>query len=105
EAGTLARSSALAAAIVAMARSLGIETVAEGIETEAQAEWMRSLECTYGQGYFFARPLLPADVPEVARETVVALAEEAARLEAEAELETRGRRRARRASTVPVPSA
>jgi EAL domain-containing protein (putative c-di-GMP-specific phosphodiesterase class I) len=39
---------------------------------------MCSLRCTDGQGYFFARPLLPRDVAEVARETVVGLAEEAA---------------------------
>jgi diguanylate cyclase (GGDEF)-like protein len=58
------RSSALAAAIVAMARSMGIDTVAEGIETARQAEWMRSLECRYGQGFFFAKPLLAAELAE-----------------------------------------
>ncbi len=92
-----ARSSALAAAIIAMARSLGIETVAEGIETEAQADWMRSLQCTYGQGYFFDRPLLPEDLPAVARVSVAALAEEAAEAEAVAEI-TRSRTRRRRAA-------
>jgi diguanylate cyclase (GGDEF)-like protein len=51
------RSSALAGAIVAMSRSLGIMTVAEGIETPAQAARMRTLGCTFGQGYHFARPL------------------------------------------------
>jgi diguanylate cyclase (GGDEF)-like protein len=56
------RTSALAAAIVAMARSLGIDTVAEGIETEAQAGRMRSMRCTYGQGYYYARPLLPEEL-------------------------------------------
>ena len=90
-----ARSSALAAAIVAMARSLGMETVAEGIETEAQAEWMRSLQCTYGQGYYFDRPMLPEDLPAVARVSVAALAEEAAEAEAVAEI-TRARTRRRR---------
>ena len=92
-----ARSSALAAAIVAMARSLGMETVAEGIETEAQADWMRSLQCTYGQGYYFDRPLLPEDLPAVARVSVAALAEEAAEAEAVAEI-TRARTRRRRAA-------
>ncbi len=55
------------------------------------------LDCTYGQGYYFARPLLPADLPEVARETVVSLAEEAAAAEAAAEVRasrSRARRRA-----------
>lgn len=42
--------------IIALARSLGIEVVAEGVETESQLEQLRSLECGYGQGYFLARP-------------------------------------------------
>ncbi len=63
---TVSRSAALAAAIVAMAGSLGIETVAEGIETSVQAERMRSLSCTYGQGFFFAQPLLADEVAEAA---------------------------------------
>jgi EAL domain-containing protein (putative c-di-GMP-specific phosphodiesterase class I) len=37
-----------------------IETVAEGIEADEQAETLRSLDCEYGQGYFFARPLEPS---------------------------------------------
>jgi EAL domain-containing protein (putative c-di-GMP-specific phosphodiesterase class I) len=60
------RSSALASAIVALAHSLGIETVAEGIETATQAQRMRGLTCTYGQGFYFARPLVPTDVTELA---------------------------------------
>ena len=75
-----ARSSAMAAAIVAMARLLGIETVAEGIETEAQSEWVRSLQCTHGQGYFFDRPLLPEEVPAAAGKSFAALADDAAAL-------------------------
>jgi diguanylate cyclase (GGDEF)-like protein len=57
-----ARSSALAGAIVALSQSLQIETVAEGIETAAQAERMRRLGCTYGQGYFFSHPLVRDDL-------------------------------------------
>ena len=56
------RSSVLAGTIVALSKSLGIETVAEGIETASQAERMRSLGCTYGQGFFFAAPLSPSEV-------------------------------------------
>lgn len=55
---------AIATAIVAMARSLHKETVAEGIETAAQLGFLKSLGCDSGQGYFFAKPL-PAD--ELAR--------------------------------------
>jgi diguanylate cyclase (GGDEF)-like protein len=56
------RSSTLAGAIVAMGRSLGLPTVAEGIETSGQAARMRALGCTLGQGYHFARPLPVAGV-------------------------------------------
>ncbi|HLO35570.1 MAG TPA: EAL domain-containing protein [Candidatus Deferrimicrobium sp.] len=52
-----AKSAALAGAIVAMSDSLRITTVAEGIEDAEQAARMRDLGCTYGQGYFFARPM------------------------------------------------
>jgi diguanylate cyclase (GGDEF)-like protein len=51
-----AKTSALAGAIVALGRSLEIRTVAEGIETEDQAQRMRDLGCAYGQGYHFAKP-------------------------------------------------
>jgi diguanylate cyclase (GGDEF)-like protein len=52
-----AKSAALAGAIVAMSQSLRISTVAEGIEDAEQAARMQALGCTYGQGYFFARPM------------------------------------------------
>jgi len=54
---TDSKTAALAGAIVAMGRSLNIKTVAEGIETGEQAARMRDLGCSYGQGYFFAKPI------------------------------------------------
>ena len=59
---TDARSSALAGAIIVLGHSLDIETVAEGIETEAQAIKMKALGCVYGQGYYFAHPLSEAEI-------------------------------------------
>jgi diguanylate cyclase (GGDEF)-like protein len=56
------RSAALAGAIVALGESLDIATVAEGIETAQHAERMRDLGCTYGQGYYFAKPMAKADI-------------------------------------------
>ena len=50
-------------ATILVANSLGMSTVAEGIETEAQAEVVRRLGCHKGQGYLFSRPLLAADIP------------------------------------------
>ena len=47
----------LASAIVALADSLRMSTVAEGIETEAQRAALRQLGCELGQGYLFAPPL------------------------------------------------
>jgi diguanylate cyclase (GGDEF)-like protein len=44
-------------AILALADSLGITVVAEGVETQEQALILRQLGCSYAQGYFFARPL------------------------------------------------
>ena len=48
---------AIVHAILALARGLGVETTAEGVETEAQADVMRSLGCTQLQGFYFGRPV------------------------------------------------
>ena len=44
-------------ATIRVARTLGMTTVAEGIETEGQAGLMRELQCDRGQGYLFSRPM------------------------------------------------
>ncbi|MBW7946874.1 MAG: bifunctional diguanylate cyclase/phosphodiesterase, partial [Sphingomonadaceae bacterium] len=43
--------------IIALARNLGMKTVAEGVEEPGQAERLRALGCDTAQGYFFARPM------------------------------------------------
>jgi len=48
---------ALAAAIVALARSLNLKPLAEGVETAAQLNTLRALECDRIQGFVFSRPL------------------------------------------------
>lgn len=53
---------AIVSAIIAMATSLGLETVAEGVETKEQMEFLRTKNCTIGQGYFFSKPLSCADL-------------------------------------------
>jgi len=50
-------------ATVRVADSLGMSTVAEGIETEAQAAVIQQLGCQRGQGYLFSKPLDAADIP------------------------------------------
>jgi EAL domain-containing protein (putative c-di-GMP-specific phosphodiesterase class I) len=47
---------AIVAAIIVMAHKLGLQVVAEGIETQAQAQFLRKYECDYFQGYYFAKP-------------------------------------------------
>jgi EAL domain-containing protein (putative c-di-GMP-specific phosphodiesterase class I) len=48
-------------AIVRLADALGLQTVAEGVETTVQAEELLRLGCASGQGFLFARPA-PSDV-------------------------------------------
>jgi diguanylate cyclase (GGDEF)-like protein len=52
-------------AIIALAHGLGIEVVAEGIETIGQLDRLRGLLCDRGQGYYFARPQPPALLGEL----------------------------------------
>jgi diguanylate cyclase (GGDEF)-like protein/PAS domain S-box-containing protein len=51
-------------AIVSLARSRGLRTVAEGIEETVQADVLRALGCDTGQGYLFSRPAAPDDLAE-----------------------------------------
>jgi EAL domain-containing protein (putative c-di-GMP-specific phosphodiesterase class I)/CheY-like chemotaxis protein len=51
----------LVESVIAMARRLGLRTVAEGIETEAQREILLELDCDMGQGYLFAKPMPVAE--------------------------------------------
>jgi diguanylate cyclase (GGDEF)-like protein len=50
--------------VIALASQLGLETIAEGIQTEEQEMQLHALRCTYAQGYRFAKPL---DVDAAAR--------------------------------------
>jgi EAL domain-containing protein (putative c-di-GMP-specific phosphodiesterase class I) len=52
---------AIARTVIALGRTLGLHTVAEGVETEAQRAALAALGCELGQGYLFARPLSGAD--------------------------------------------
>jgi EAL domain-containing protein (putative c-di-GMP-specific phosphodiesterase class I) len=51
----------LARAIIALGRTLGIQTVAEGIERPEQRDGLRALGCSFGQGFYFAHPMQAAE--------------------------------------------
>ena len=53
------------AAILRLAATLGLDTVAEGIELEQQRDRLRQLECRYGQGFLYARPVPASELGSV----------------------------------------
>lgn len=53
--------------IIELARVMGMDVVAEGIETQEQYRLLRQLGCRYGQGYLIARPSSATDVSELLR--------------------------------------
>jgi len=58
------KSLALCRAIVTMSHELGMEVVAEGVETEAQAQMLRDMGCDWGQGWWFGRGVSAAEFEE-----------------------------------------
>ena len=60
--GRSARDREIVAAVTAMSHALGIIVVGEGIETNQQLDTLARLDCDQGQGFLFARPLLPEAV-------------------------------------------
>ncbi|HEY6533608.1 MAG TPA: EAL domain-containing protein, partial [Acidimicrobiales bacterium] len=60
-------SEAICRAVVSLAEGLGLELVAEGVETRNQADSLVALGCKIGQGYLFGHPLTPDEVPAALR--------------------------------------
>jgi diguanylate cyclase (GGDEF)-like protein len=50
--------------IIALAKSLDLKVVAEGIEKQNQQNCLEYMECDYGQGYMFSKPVCAADIEE-----------------------------------------
>ena len=55
------RAPAILESVIRLGRSLGMHVLTEGIETPAQESLLRRLGCTYGQGYFYAKPMPQED--------------------------------------------
>jgi diguanylate cyclase (GGDEF)-like protein/PAS domain S-box-containing protein len=55
----------LVTAAIAMAHGLGLKVVAEGVETEAQLDYLSACGCDYGQGYLFSKPVSPEEVTKI----------------------------------------
>ncbi|MEA2159127.1 MAG: hypothetical protein QOD66_1507 [Solirubrobacteraceae bacterium] len=58
-----AEATALVAAMIVLARSLGMDTVAEGVENQQQLDFLIAQGCPRAQGYFIGRPAPVADLP------------------------------------------
>lgn len=56
---------AIADGIIQMAKNMGLEVIAEGIETTQQFEMLANKGCTIAQGYLFSKPLPPEDLTQV----------------------------------------
>ena len=66
-AGSERANSAIAAAIVQMAASLGLKSVAEIVETQAAAQDLQRMGCDYAQGYFYCEPVEAEEAFQVLR--------------------------------------
>ena len=51
--------------IILLAHTLGMEVVGEGIETNSHLKLLRDLNCEYGQGFYFSKPLPENEVAEL----------------------------------------
>jgi EAL domain-containing protein (putative c-di-GMP-specific phosphodiesterase class I) len=67
EIGRNHKDAAIVGAVIVLAGSLGMDIVAEGIETREQAEELRSMGADYGQGWFFGRPRELHDLGQLVR--------------------------------------
>jgi diguanylate cyclase (GGDEF)-like protein len=61
--GESGQSRAVVRSITALAQALGLSTIAEGVETRAQLDSLRTLGCDEVQGYFYARPMPAQELP------------------------------------------
>jgi EAL domain-containing protein (putative c-di-GMP-specific phosphodiesterase class I) len=59
------KSKEIVSTIILMGKSLGLKLIAEGVETEEQYNFLKTLGCDQIQGYFFSKPLPPNDFADL----------------------------------------
>jgi EAL domain-containing protein (putative c-di-GMP-specific phosphodiesterase class I) len=69
------QSASMVSAIIALATNLGMDSLAEGIETEAEWRFLADRSCMFGQGYFFSRPVPAQEILALHRRSGLSLVE------------------------------
>src|SRR5690348_5829796 len=67
--GTDVRQAQLVGTIITLIRNLGLEPIAEGVETDHQANLLREMGCAFAQGFIFCRPLPAREIDDLLRST------------------------------------
>ena len=65
--GTDVRQAQLVGTIITLIRNLGLEPIAEGVETDYQAKLLREMGCAFAQGFMFCRPVPPREIDAMLR--------------------------------------
>jgi diguanylate cyclase (GGDEF)-like protein len=65
--GNDARQAQLVGTIITLIRNLGLEPIAEGVETDHQARLLRDMGCAFAQGFVFSRPIPAREIDELLR--------------------------------------
>ena len=55
--------------VVHMANALNMSVIAEGVETEVQAGYLKSINCNYMQGFYFSKPIKAEDIEKLFEES------------------------------------
>jgi diguanylate cyclase (GGDEF)-like protein/PAS domain S-box-containing protein len=71
---TDADDASIVSAVISMGKSLHMQVVAEGVETQEQLAFLREQSCLYGQGYYFSQPLVAEEITQLLGRSVVSTA-------------------------------
>ena len=70
EIDTTDAAAAIARAVVTLGQSLGLEVVAEGVETASQLQYLKDINCDEAQGFLYSRPVPPEEFELYIRESL-----------------------------------